>query len=115
MHSEPSCREVDLGPAQPDELRDAQPMPVGHLNGECIAVAVAPPLLSGGHQSAELLEGQIFTLAAMLGIRAPTRRLRLNPLPVDSNCSQNSGWQGSHSSRVSAVSGLLDHVDCSHF
>jgi hypothetical protein len=58
-----ACFQIHLVPAQRDELRDAQPMPVGDEDQRAIARTVAAELARGLQELLDLIGGQVLALA----------------------------------------------------
>jgi hypothetical protein len=70
-----ACFEVHLVPAQRDELRDAQSVPIGDENERAIARTVAAEFAGGLQEFVDLVRGQILALAPR-GVRLARRRDR---------------------------------------
>ena len=74
--------QVDLVPAQRDELRDPQPMPIGQEDERPIARTVAAHLARGLQELLDFIRGEILTPAA--GGVGEAGRGRLRPgVPAD--------------------------------
>src|SRR3954454_12775155 len=81
-HMHEALAQVDHVPAQPDQLGDAQAVPVGDEDHRAVAVGVAAePLPAGLTQALYLLAGQELA-RPQLGVGAPWRR----------KCPIYSGW-----------------------
>lgn len=97
---EHSPREVHLIPAQRDEFRHPQAVPVREEDEGGVAVAVAPPPLRRLHQEFHLALGEVFAAAAV-AVRYPFRRAG------GSDCPIYSGWRLLGGYRVHA--GVVGH------
>src|SRR5262249_53969959 len=106
MHCEPRGCEIDLRPAEPDKLGDAQPVAEAHQNRQRIAAAMPTRPPCRFDQPVNLKRRQILAGTAALGIGAATRR-RSTSIGREEprlDCSQNGGWHLFGSIKQAAVS-----------